>query len=152
MQKEENKNFETELDSNQLQNLTQNISEGEKTIDKNLEVKEDKEAEQNQNRHFPRRQRRPIQNMMERQQKKMYKSTNINLKAFAKKIRQNQKNGKTLHDRYMQNMMKKEEQFFIEKEENITQSLKDRGFTKKQIEAYIEDWYNDVKIWSEGAV
>jgi len=150
MQKQENKNFESELDSAQLQELTANVSEGAKTIDKNLEVTENRDAEEHQNKHYSRRQRRPIQKMMERQQKKMYKSTNLDFKGFAQRVRQNQNNGNTLHDRYMQNMAVKEENWFMDKEKEVRASLEARGLTKAEIDLHIEEWYDSVKIWSEG--
>jgi len=56
--------------------------------------------------------------------------------------------GKRLRIQDLQESLEAEKEVLMAKEEELRQSLKSEGKSKKEIEKAIESWYDDQKIWS----
>ena len=98
--------------------------------------------------HYNRKQRRPIMRMINKAQSKG-KSTNLNFGEWSKRVRDNQEQGKQLSERYEAIVMKSIEYQMTTIEASIRTRLISEGKTKKEVEAWIEAWYDKTKIWKD---
>lgn len=158
MQEKENKdaeevkisetNFDESFAGEASENLTKESESAEiapttSTVGKRNNKKENQEGPV----HYNRSQRRPVQRMIQNSQTR--KSTNIQLKDWMQRVRDNQTQGKQLEKRFEQIVRKSLEYQMVTKEANIRAGLKSAGKSKKEIDAHIEDWYDTSKVWKE---
>lgn len=99
--------------------------------------------------HYNRKQRRPIQLMIQKSQHG--NSGSFNFETWAKRVRDNQAQGKQLSERFEQIVMKSLEYQLTTKEASIRTRLISEGKSKKKVNAHIEEWYDKMKIWKEEA-
>jgi len=62
--------------------------------------------------------------------------------------RQFAEEGKQMRIEELRQSLEAEKEVLANKEGEMRESLKAEGFSKKEIEAKIEEWYDGVKIWS----
>lgn len=146
---EENKNLQSDLTGEELQSLTEDLAKmTQETTDKNLEIPARPNQERSQ-QLYSRRQRRQVQKFFNRRQRKQFPSTNLNLPEWMSKVRQNQLQGKQLQERHDALQMERLEDYLVDKEKSIRASMQERGIANAEIDAYIETWYDDLKLWKE---
>ena len=69
---------------------------------------------------------------------------NMNLTDYLEDVRKSIEAGRKLHDEYTEMQEKFRYEQLERKESDIRQSLKDRGFKKKEIESRINKWHDSI--------